>query len=83
MKIHIAEPDGLYKCVIDTEVMNVTLRDVFLGVLFETEKGEKLAVSMRDGGFEVHYFADFGEEGFDAGWTEFQNGSVNLSERNK
>lgn len=44
MKIIITEPDGPYKAEIDTEVMDVTLRDVFLGVGFETADGCRLSV---------------------------------------
>lgn len=29
------------------------LKDVFTGVMFETEEGEQLGVCMRDGGFEI------------------------------
>lgn len=36
-----------------TEEYNIRLRDVFNGVLFETDEGEKLGVCMRDGGFEI------------------------------
>lgn len=54
-KIILSEPDGPYKTTIDTEVMKVELREVFLGVSFVTDNGEKLAVSMRDDGFEVIY----------------------------
>ena len=36
-----------------TAEYNIRLRDVFSGVLFETDEGEKLGVCMRDGGFEI------------------------------
>lgn len=36
-----------------TEDRIIRLRDVFSGVLFETDEGEKLGVCMRDGGFEI------------------------------
>ncbi len=52
-KITMSEPGGPYKAVIDTEVMDVTLRKVFLGVAFETEDGCRLSVCMRDDGYEV------------------------------
>lgn len=77
MKVHLKEPDGPYSCELDTGVMTVTLKDVFLGVTFETDGGEKLSVCMRDSGFEIHYTGDFGEKGFDAGWFEFKNSRVN------
>ena len=35
------------------EGYTMRLREVFNSVLFETEEGEKLAVCMRDGGFEI------------------------------
>jgi len=41
MKIDVTE-DGI-----------IRLKDVFSGVMFETEEGEKLGVCMRDGGFEI------------------------------
>lgn len=75
-KILLNEPEGPYHCEIDTDVMKVELRETFLGVSFVTERGEKLSVSMRDNGFEVHYSGDFGEKGFDAGWTEFKDGII-------
>lgn len=53
MKITLAEPDGPYKAEIDTEVMEVTLREVFVGVGFETADGCRLSVCMRDDGYEV------------------------------
>lgn len=53
MKITMSEPDGPYGATIDTGVMDVTLRDVFLGVAFETADGCRLAVCMRDNGYEV------------------------------
>jgi len=36
-----------------TEDGSIRLKDVFNGVLFETDDGEKLGVCMRDGGFEI------------------------------
>lgn len=54
-KIVLSEPEGPYKATIDTEVMQVELREVFLGVFFTTPDGEQLGVSMRDRGFEVSY----------------------------
>lgn len=53
MKIKISEPDGPYSCELDPGVMEVELREVFLGVGFVTESGQRLSVSMRDGGFEL------------------------------
>lgn len=76
-KIILSEPDGPYNCVIDTGAMEVDIEEAFIGVVFKTKDGERLAVSMRDSGFEVHYSADFGEKGFNAGWTDFKNGFIN------
>lgn len=83
MKIHLSEPHGPYHCDIDTDVMQVTLREVFLGVAIMTDRGEKLSVSMRDNGFEVHYTGDFGETGFDSGWVEFKDGLISPMARAK
>lgn len=57
-RIALSEPEGPYGCVIDSGAMEVELRDVFLGVTFVTKSGERLAVSMRDGGFELAYTPD-------------------------
>ena len=38
---------------VDIRDGSIRLRDVFSGVLFETDEGEKLGVCMRDGGFEI------------------------------
>jgi len=74
--IKLKQPNGPYKPTIDTDAMNIEIREAYLGVSFVTEQGERLSVSMRDNGFEVHYTGDFGEQGFDAGWTTFNNGSI-------
>lgn len=79
MKIHICEPDGPYKCVINTEAMEVVLEEVFLGVALVTEDGHRLSVSMRDNGFEVHYLHD-GKE-FDGGWIELKDGTLTVTKR--
>lgn len=76
MKILIQEPDGPYKCEVDSGVMYVTLKEVFLGVALTTDDGETLHISMRDSGFEIHYTGDFGEKGFDAGWVDFKGGQM-------
>lgn len=75
-KIRLSDSSDAYDCVIDTKVMEVEIRETFLGVLFVTEDGEHLAVSMRDNGFEVHYTGIFGSKGFDAGWFDFKAGNV-------
>lgn len=82
-KIILSDPDKLYKCTIDTEVMSVELREIFLGVSFITKHGEKLSVSMRDTGFEIQYKQGFGEKEIDYGWTEFKNGLINFKGKNK
>lgn len=53
--ITLREPDGPYKCEIDTDVMEVEIQDTFLGVGFVTQEGQRLDVCMRDGGFEVRH----------------------------
>lgn len=63
-KIKLSEPNGPYSCTIDTDVMNVELRNAFLGIKFVTEDGEMLSVSMRDQGFEIGYFTDGTEQWF-------------------
>lgn len=62
--ITLREPDGPYKCEIDTDVMRVEIREAYLGVAFVTEEGQKLSVCMRDGGFEVRHN--------DGNWVEFK-----------
>lgn len=79
-KIILKEPKGPYSCIIDTEVMLVIIKEAFMGVRFETPGGECLAVSMRDGGFEVMYSADYEKHGFNAGVTEFKNGTVRIGQ---
>jgi hypothetical protein len=54
----------------------VDIEHAYNGVKFATADGEWLAVSMRDSGFEVHYWGDFGDIGFDGGWWEFKNSHV-------
>ena len=53
MKITLSEPDGPYQATIDTDAFDVTIREVFIGVGFETADGCRLAVCMRDDGYEV------------------------------
>lgn len=75
-KITLCEPKRPYNCTIDTGVMNVEIKEAFLGVRFISDSGEKLSVCMRDGGFEVLYFMDSEEGEFSTGWTEFKNGVI-------
>lgn len=75
-KILIQAPGSPHISTLFTDASIITIQDAFLGVRFETKDGEQLTVSMRDGGFEVEYSADFGEQGFDCGITEFKKGSV-------
>ena len=77
MKIRLSEPDDSYHAEIDSTVMDVEVRECFLGVEFVTEDGARLAVSMRDDGFEVHYWG----EGFDAGWVDFKGGVSSQGDR--
>lgn len=75
-EIILKQPGGPYKAIIDTEALDVEVRKAYLGVSLITENGEKLSVAMRDDGFEVRYTGDFGDDGFDMGYTEFKNGIV-------
>jgi hypothetical protein len=75
--ITLREPDGPYHCSIDTDVMNVEIRNAFLGVEFVTEGGAILAVSMRDDGFEVHYHGQTDGFYFDSGWIECKGQVIN------
>lgn len=68
MKITLSEPDGPYQATIDTEVMDVTIHEAFIGAQFVTEDGARLSVCMRDDGFEVRHWTD-GESG---PWIEFK-----------
>lgn len=79
-KIEIREPEGPYSCVLDTEAMQVELREVFLGVRFITESGEELTVSMRDSGFEIRYFSEPEnvEKPYGVAGIELKNGSVDV-----
>ncbi len=74
-KISIKEPDGPYGCVLDTKVADVIITEAFLGVGFETPAGEKLAVCMRDNGFEIRYCAN----GEDSNWIELKDGLFNVN----
>lgn len=76
-RIVLSEPEGPYSCTLDTGVMNVKLIEVFKGVQFVADSGEKLSVSMRDNGFEVHYEGvDSIGDKFDAGWFAFKDGNA-------
>jgi hypothetical protein len=72
-KITLAEPDGPYSCLLDTEVMEVKIREAYIGVEFITNGGAILSVSMRDDGFEVHYFGRSEGFYFDSGRIECKN----------
>lgn len=75
-EIHIKTPNSPYETVLDTGAMDVLIKKAYLGMVFVSDDGEMLAVSMRDGGFEVKYWGDFGEEGFDLGFTQFKDGTI-------
>lgn len=68
------DPEKFPACQLDTQTSDVEILDAFLGVVFVTKQGERLAVCMRDNGFEVHYYEDHKQ--FDEGWFEFKNGKV-------
>lgn len=54
-KIEVSIPATSYKTVIDTEAMNVEIRETFIGVTFISLDGRKMYVSQRDGYFEITY----------------------------
>lgn len=57
----------------------VTVREAFNGIEFVTDDGERLAVCMRDSGYQVHYWKDSQpgpSDGFDRDWTVFANGRI-------
>lgn len=60
--IKLSQPDGPYSAEIDAGVMAVEIRNAFLGVKFITDSGATLAVSMRDGGFEIMHGSEAVEE---------------------
>lgn len=76
MKIIVKEPNGPYSASLDTEVMQVVIKEAFLGVIFESPDGERLLVIMRDGGFEVEYLGGDDVKGFSSGTYEFKGGMV-------
>lgn len=55
MKIILSSPGSPYKSMVDTDVMDVTIREAFIGLALESEDGEVLRVCMRDSGFELAY----------------------------
>lgn len=61
---------------IDGGEVDVEMYEVYQGCTFITSDGERLSVTMRDSGFEVHYYADFSEASIDGGWFAFKNGTV-------
>jgi hypothetical protein len=71
-KIKLSDPDSPYSASIDTKVMEIKIEEAFLGVGFVTPAGEKLAVSMRDSGFEIRYCAN----GVDSGWLSLNDGVI-------
>ena len=73
-KIALREPHGPYHCEIDTDTMDVVIKEAFLGVQFVTEDGERLSVCMRDSGFEISYSIDGVRIPDDENWWEFKEG---------
>lgn len=65
---------------LDDGVKDVEFKEVFTGVTFVSADDERLSVVMRDSGFEMHYYTDARENGFDAGWFRFNAGVVNVPE---
>lgn len=81
MQISYMHDGALYvKGALHNDLLDATdieLREVFNGVTFVTEDGERLSVCMRDSGFEVHYYGgNFEEKSFDLGWFRFVGGRV-------
>lgn len=72
-KINLSVPNSPFHATIDSDVMEVTVREAFLGVKFVTEKGEELTVVMRDGGYELTYASSKEDKGIPLG---LQNGTV-------
>lgn len=54
-KISLSIPAVDYKAMLDTEIMDVEIRETFVGVTFVTWEGRKMSVAQRDGYFEVTY----------------------------
>lgn len=77
-KIQIKEPEGPYSATLDTEAMQVTITEAFLGVGFVAPSGEKLSVCMRDGGFEIQY--RYGE--IESQWMELKDGDMSVGVTN-
>ena len=53
--IKLSVPHTPYKATINTEVMDVEIREAFNGVMFTSLNGRKMYVSERDGYFEITY----------------------------
>lgn len=70
-QIIIKEPSNStpYSATLETDVMDVTIKRVFIGVGFETEDGARLSVCERDNGYVVRYVDAAGN---DHGWVEFK-----------
>jgi hypothetical protein len=74
MKIQLSTPLTPYKAVIDTEAMDVTITETFIGTTFVSPDGERLVIAMRDSGFELTY-APSGEPKHQ---LSLQHGDVNV-----
>ena len=76
-KITLTEPGGPYHCELDTDVMEVEIRETYIGMRFVTDEGAILSVCMRDSGFEVHYHGQNNDGWkFDSGWVYFKDGWI-------
>lgn len=60
MKIEMRIPESPYKTTLDTEVMDVTITEAFIGLKLVSDDGETLSISMRDSGFELAYIPGHG-----------------------
>jgi ferredoxin-fold anticodon binding domain-containing protein len=77
-KILLSEPKGPYSGTLDTEVMDVTITEVYTGVGFVTQDEEYLSICMRDNGYELMYNARKSEKDV---FVELKGGDVYINGR--
>ena len=59
-----------------TQGGSILLKEVFNSVLFETVEGQKIAVCMRDGGFEIGINDLAAEPGAQLYWYRAMDGAI-------
>ena len=59
-----------------TQGGNILLKEVFNSVLFETVEGQKIAVCMRDGGFEIGITDLAAKPGAQLHWYRAMDGAI-------